>query len=800
MSGTTKRNAIAAGGALLGAVIFLGWPRAAETPPPPVVKRRPIERAKRPRADEPPAALPSPPAAPSGGPTVERDERGALTRLRTAQGREWWIDRDAAGRPVRIGGPAGSTKLERDASGRVVARVDATGTRTTIRHDLKGRPISFEAAGAEETLSYDASGRLVDARAGLERLSFTFDDAADPAARVRVDDHAAGVAIDYRCASGRQEVRSPFGATTWTQDVVGRLVRLDTPAGAFTWEYDDAARAVVRTAPNGVRTRFSWDAAARTEHVVASGPSGEVLRLAREWGESNHVEAIERDGARSSFGCDAAGHLTSLEGPDGTVRRLGHDADGNRIADGPTTFEHDARGRLTGVSDGRRFVHDDAGRLLKIASASAEDVFTYDPFGRLVSVKRAGGPRVTYGYDGLGRIVTRDVDGAVTRFVFDGPRLLAELGPGERLRTYVYGPALDEPLAYRDGDGAWVFLHADALGHVLAYSDEAGARVDSTALDPWGVTTRFTTEARPTFFSGRLVDPVTGLVHLRARFYDPALGRFLTPDPIGLLGGPNAYAYVRNDPLGRIDPLGLVEELPPWLRQLMGRAVEALPAGVGDTMKSAALALWSNLDTDSRERLRETPRWEVYAVQLDRRVSEIARGYEPTSKEYLFLKGEVVGLSRGIAAMVAAAPELANFAVDLGATVIALAHDGLLRDENSWAETYETKSGLSRLFARGEAGKLITDAFLLAPERIAEASQKTGILVEQHQYQAAGEVFGEVVLMEAANWIMLATSLANQGVNVSRLTAAERHALLREAMTIGYKAGAGGETVQRLAA
>src|SRR5688572_17379135 len=99
MGEPTKRNAIAVGAGLLGVAIFLGWPRGvAETPPPPprplprVAKPRPTERATPRQPEGPPPATVAP-STRAGGPTVERDERGALTRLRTAEGREWWIDR-----------------------------------------------------------------------------------------------------------------------------------------------------------------------------------------------------------------------------------------------------------------------------------------------------------------------------------------------------------------------------------------------------------------------------------------------------------------------------------------------------------------------------------------------------------------------------------------------------------------------------------------------------------------------------------------------------------------------------------
>ncbi len=59
-------------------------------------------------------------------------------------------------------------------------------------------------------------------------------------------------------------------------------------------------------------------------------------------------------------------------------------------------------------------------------------------------------------------------------------------------------------------------------------------------------------------FTGRELDPETGLYYYRSRYYAPQTGRFTTADPIGLFGGPNLYSYVNNNPVNWIDPWGLL--------------------------------------------------------------------------------------------------------------------------------------------------------------------------------------------------------------------------------------------------
>ena len=65
-------------------------------------------------------------------------------------------------------------------------------------------------------------------------------------------------------------------------------------------------------------------------------------------------------------------------------------------------------------------------------------------------------------------------------------------------------------------------------------------------------------------FNGRDWDPDARLYHIRARFYDPATGRFINPDPIRFKGGWNLYAYAGNDPLNFVDLFGLEQEASGW--------------------------------------------------------------------------------------------------------------------------------------------------------------------------------------------------------------------------------------------
>jgi RHS repeat-associated protein len=485
-----------------------------------------------------------------------------LARVGTPGGRSWWFEWSEAGHLEATQGPAGRMTYRRSPTGQPLERADASGRVVEYGYDAVGRPATIRARGAAGSArldyAWDEQGELARVTGPLGAIEVRRD-----GGQVETRDGATGARVIVRRDRALERVETPWGEVVREHDALGRLVGLRTPAGRFRFAYDAQGQRTSLVFPNGVGTTVGYDGLGRATSLTSSARSGErVLDLRHAFSDRHERVKTERDGVATSFAYDAAGRLARAERA-GVANTWDFDADGNRAAAGEVVSTFDLFGRVATVGEARA-AHDAAGRL----TALGDDEFDYDAFGRLSRVRRAGRPEVAYAWDALGRLAARKEGERIVHYVWDGPRLLAEIDPrGALERLWVHGPDLDEPLAYRDGeDGPWTFLHADDLGHVLAYSDEAGRRVDGVVYDPWGAVVEGPSSARPLFFSGRLYDPVAGLVLLRARPYDPALGRFLVPDPSGLHGGTNAYAYVSGNPVEYVDPLGLWE-VPGWARR-----------------------------------------------------------------------------------------------------------------------------------------------------------------------------------------------------------------------------------------
>jgi RHS repeat-associated protein len=193
----------------------------------------------------------------------------------------------------------------------------------------------------------------------------------------------------------------------------------------------------------------------------------------------------------------------------------------------------------------------------------------------LTEVARPDGTTVALAYDALGRRVSKKVGDVETRWIWDGHVPVHELRTGAAEVTWYYEPESFAPLA-RFTDDSRLAVVSDHLGTPTALFNESGKVACEMRLDVYGEprTGDQHDDLYPHRWPGQYADQQVGLFYNGFRYYDSALGQYISCDPIGLAGGLSPYAYVP-DPLSWIDPLGL-SQCPP-------------KAGVVNTTPSPAL-------------------------------------------------------------------------------------------------------------------------------------------------------------------------------------------------------------------
>ena len=187
--------------------------------------------------------------------------------------------------------------------------------------------------------------------------------------------------------------------------------------------------------------------------------------------------------------------------------------------------------------------------------------FEYDQDNRLERCYEEGALAGEYTYNGLGQRVAKTVEGVTTLFVYDQDgRLILETEAGAEGAGREYLHRGDNRLAMYDMAGdAWYFFQNDPIGTPVAVTDEENRIVWEAVYLPCGeaaVNPASLIEFNLRF-AGQYYDAETGLHYNYHRYYDPRTGRYLTPDPIGLDGGINLYAYVQNNPVNYSDSQGL---------------------------------------------------------------------------------------------------------------------------------------------------------------------------------------------------------------------------------------------------
>jgi RHS repeat-associated protein len=295
--------------------------------------------------------------------------------------------------------------------------------------------------------------------------------------------------------------------------------------GSFTSSlgYDDLGRRTSLTLPNAMQVLYRYDTASRLTNITYLGAV------------TNRIDyTYDPTGNRSS----QASGFSVYNLPTAVPNSL-YDVANHQLTFGDYNMLYDLDGNVTNIINGTT-----TNQLLWSARNQLTNML--------------GAVTATFAYDGLGRRVGRTVPASTENYLYDGlDTILQKDAGGSVAARYFRGLSIDEPWQRIDSTSTRDYM-ADALGSTVAMTDTNGVIQGQYAYEPFGATTMTGALTNSYKFTGR-EDDGTGLYYYRARYYHPALGRFVSEDPIGFDGGDfNVYAYVRSSPINRTDSYGLM--------------------------------------------------------------------------------------------------------------------------------------------------------------------------------------------------------------------------------------------------
>lgn len=559
---------------------------------------------------------------------MEYDARGRLLAVTEDTGAAQLTTRytrDSLGRLLSITDPRGieTVRYRYDLAGRKIDtnHVDA-GRRRAVFNARGDLAVTIDALGRRTELQFDEVRRMTQVRVeGVIAERYFYDAGAGTnliGRLARVEDESGTTTLSYtprgNIFSKTRELATLGGpvsvSVSFSYDSMDRMTRIEHDDGRVV-EYEYNPRHLV-SAITGVVNALEYNVDGQlTRTLHANGveethtfdPQTFYLERSRITGPSRPEPYYD-----VAYTYDAVGNPLSISdavvapGHTAYQREFSYDATGQVIR---------SQGTLGGAAFAHVFDYDDAGNFRRNEEFTGQELFVTPGTNRIEAMETGGvrtnlfaydangcitsTPDATLAYDARGRLrsVTR-TDGTLVEFTYDfqGERIRKRVTTGVEIRETFYSDGIYER---RDGETiTWVLLkdrrmaaiqagvtthfHHDHLGSIVLTTNGAGAIVQELAYRAFGAIASSSGAPASAGFIGNEADAETGLVYCQSRYYDPRLGRFISPDLL-LLHEPekaqelpvnlNLYIYAANNPVKLIDRDGA------WWKWVVGAVIIA---------------------------------------------------------------------------------------------------------------------------------------------------------------------------------------------------------------------------------
>ncbi|MGE5472860.1 MAG: S8 family serine peptidase [Ignavibacteriales bacterium] len=486
----------------------------------------------------------------------------------------------------------------------LATRTDRNGKTTNYTYDIHGH-LRTESIG-NISISYD-----YDNNANLEKVT----DATGETKReydelnrtISKDVPGIGVThFEYDIITGvepgcyAEKTTDPKGnLVTKVYDKAGRLFTVTSDGKTATYQYYPDGSKWKVTYDNGASEEYTYYDDKLLDILVNKKADGTIIESYKYTYDDAHNLKTKNDiKGETKYDYDELNRLKKVNEQDVRITDYTFDKAGNRITetvtqDGKSTvtiYKYNEQNRLmktvetksAGESTTTKFTYDNNGNLLREAKEEIKDedplaassmsvtiageeqggesyvsIYEYDELNQLVK-SQTGSKLVVNSYDGEGTRVTKEVNGDITRFLYEGRNVILETdGTGNEKAHNVHGTNL----LSRTTEGQTADYFYNGHGDVTLLLDENGQQLASYYYDAFGNPTSVQESVyNPYRYAGYMWDEETGKYYLMARMYDPVTARFMqedsyrgdTKDPLSL----NLYTYCHNEPLMYTDPDG----------------------------------------------------------------------------------------------------------------------------------------------------------------------------------------------------------------------------------------------------
>ena len=554
------------------------------------------------------------------------DQRGNKTTQKDANGNMTTWTYDELNRVSSKTLPSGhSQSFIYDKVGSIISKTDFNGETTIFEYNNLNQQINITYADATEiTSTYTTTGQIATITQSQGTTSYQYDELN----RLRKIDYPNTnfISYQYDLNGNKTQIQTASQTVNYTYDAVNRLSTVTDVDGTTTYVYDKAGNRVMQTNSNGTVATYSYNLLNRLTSLIHTNSSNNIIASYQyTLGANGNRQRIEEATGRVvDYTYDNLYRLISETITDpvngNKQSEFSYDSVGNRLQQNKngiiTTYTYNNNDHLISESENTvvtSYSYDNNGNTLtKSIDNNLNTSYTYAKDNRLSQVI-APSSVITYSYGANGIRQSQSVDGLVTQFLVDPNQNYAQvLEQQDSTNTpqiiYVYG----DDLIKQTQDGATHTFGYDGLGSTRILTDSNGAVQNSYGYEAFGeLDYQLGTVDNKYLFTGEQYDNNIGFYYLRARFYNPGIGRFQNMDTFqGFSNDPatlHKYVYTHNNPTNLIDPSGNITSL--------GEAAVALT--ISTILTSFAVVSYEHIFTGRRanSQFRDFAAWDAVAVQ-----------------------------------------------------------------------------------------------------------------------------------------------------------------------------------------